>query len=159
MVAPQKLARNPFFAGLTAEDRELLSPIAESRTYAAGETIFPEGGATDILRILDSGLVSFRQRQRHGGDEVAVGHVGDPGAVFGISALVGNEHVYPHSAVCLEEAEVIEIDGRQILAICEAQPRAGVRILLALAAVMADRLTAAREQLRSRLRPGLISHG
>ena len=27
MVAPQKLARNPFFAGLTAEDRELLSPI------------------------------------------------------------------------------------------------------------------------------------
>jgi len=159
MVAPQRLAENPFFAGLTAEDRELLTPIAESRAYAAGETIFPEGGATDVLRVLDKGLVSFRMRQRHGGDEVAVGHAGDPGAVFGISALVGKGHVYPHSAICLEDAAVIEIDGNQLLALCKGQPRAGVRILVRLAAVMADRLSAAREQLRSRLRPGLISHG
>ena len=41
----------------------------------------------------------------------------------------------------------------------EKNPEAGVRILRKLAAIMAERLIAAREQIRSRIRPGLISHG
>jgi len=35
----------------------------------------------------------------------------------------------------------------------------GFAILMRLASTLAERLAAAREQIRSRIRPGLISHG
>ena len=159
MVALESLEQVSFFMQLEPEERALLSPIAERRTYAAGDTIFSEGDHVDALRILVEGTVSFRQKQRHGGEEVAIGTICDHGAAFGITALVGRGQPGPHSAVAVEDTDVIEVDGGKLLELCEKEPGVGVHLLLKLSAVMAERLTAAREQLRSRVRPGLISHG
>ena len=54
---------------------------------------------------------------------------------------------------------MIEVAGAELMALCEKEPGVGLPLLLKLAAVMAERLTAAREQIRSRVSPGLISHG
>jgi CRP-like cAMP-binding protein len=159
MVAPETLEKVPFFESLAPKERELLARLAHRRRYQAGEQIFAEGEQSDALRVLVRGMVSFRQQQRHGGEPVRMGAVDECGDVFGISAIVGRDNLYPHSAVCLEETDLIEVDGPELLSLCEQQPTTGVHILQRLAMVMAQRLTATREQIRSRIRPGLISHG
>ncbi|MHC4959660.1 MAG: Crp/Fnr family transcriptional regulator [Planctomycetota bacterium] len=159
MVAAQSLEQDSFFGSLEPSERELLAPIAERRTYEAGETIFEEGENVGTLRTLVSGMVSFRQRHREQTGDVLIGTLQDPGAAFGITSIVARGEPSPHSAVCVEDAEVIEIDGGKLLELCEQKPAVGVHLLLKLSSVMAERLTAAREQIRSRIRPGLISHG
>ncbi len=159
MESSESLETLNFFAGLEPADRELLAAISSRRSYPAGTTIFAEGDGPGSVRVLESGLVSLRQKHRGGSGDVQMTSIGERGAVFGIAALVGKEHIYPHSAVCLEDTEVVEIEGEQLLAELNANPEAGVRILLRFAQYMAARLSAAREQIRSRVRPGLISHG
>ena len=159
MESSESLGAFDFFSGLEAADRELLAAIATRRTYPAGTTIFAEGDGVGALRVLVSGLVSLRQKQRGGSGDMQMMSLGEPGAVFGIAALVGEENIYPHGAICMEETEVIELDRERLLALLEERPEAGVRILLRFAQSLSKRLSAAREQIRSRLRPGLISHG
>jgi len=159
MVAPDSLEHLKFFSQLEPSERDLIAPIAERRVYTAGETIFNEGKPVESLHILVDGLVSFRQCQRTGDEQVSIGNVCDSGDAFGITALVARDRPGPHSAVAVEKTEVIEINGGKLLELCEREPAVGVHLLLMLGAVMAQRLSAAREQLRSRVHPGLISHG
>ena len=159
MVAPDALDRITFFHNLDAEERELLAPISHRRTFDAGAAVFEEGVELDSLHVLVHGLVSLRQQQKSGGSAITLGTINTGGDLFGISGLVAERTVTPHSAVCLEATETIELNREELLDLCEKNPETGVRILRKLAAIMAERLIAAREQIRSRIRPGLISHG
>lgn len=159
MVAPETLEQVNFFHCLEPEEIKLVSPIAKPRSYKAGDTIFPEGEPTDALRVLVEGLVSFRQRQRGDAGETSIGSVNERGAAFGIFAAVSPDRPSPHSAVCVEDTEVIEVTAADLAGFFESQPAAAVHLLTKLGAVLAERLAASREQIRSRVRPGLISHG
>ncbi len=159
MESSESLESLDFFSGLEAADRELLAAIASRHSYPAGTTIFTEGDEPGSLRVLERGLVSLRQRQRDAPGDMQMMSLSERGAVFGIAALVGEENIYPHSAICLEETEVVELDAEQLLSLLHDKPDAGVRILLRFAQYLSTRLSAAREQIRSRVRPGLISHG
>ena len=159
MVPAESLERIPFFQALGEEERDLLAPLSQARSYAAGETIFQEGTPIGPLRVLLSGHVSFRQHQRSGGEDALMSSVTEEGEIFGISALIGVRETYAYSAVCLKDTEVVEVDGQKLMQLCAERPETGVRILRRLTQVVAHRLYAAREQIRSRIRPGLISHG
>jgi CRP-like cAMP-binding protein len=159
MAEIESLARIPFFRALGDSERELLEPISRRRTYKAGETVFKEGDPPGPLRILVKGLISFRQRQRDSEADATVATIGAEGELFGISALLGARERYFYTAVCLEPTELIELDGPKLLKLCEEQPIAGIRIMRRRTEALAQRLTSAREQIRSRVRPGLISHG
>jgi CRP-like cAMP-binding protein len=159
MVAAESLERNPFFKALRPEARELLEPLSQRHSYRAGETIFCEGKETGPLRVLVEGLVSFRQSRPDTESDALMGSIARSGDIFGVSALMGRGQAYPYTAVCLEDTEVIEVGGDALMQLCEERPDVGVNILQRLNEVMAERLAAAREQIRSRIRPGLISHG
>ena len=104
-------------------------------------------------------ILSRPPSHRCDGRTLRQGSVSGEGEIFGISALIGARETYGYSAVCLEETEVIEVDGQKLMSLCEEKPEVGVRVLRGLTQVVAERLYAAREQIRSRIRPGLISHG
>lgn len=159
MVAAESLERSPFFKALRPEAREMLEPLSQRHSYKAGETIFCEGKATGPLRVLVEGLVSFRQSQPEAETDALMGSIARSGDIFGISALMGSDQAYPYTAVCLEDTEVIEVGGDALMQLCKERPEIGVNILQRLNEVMAVRLAAAREQIRSRIQPGLISHG
>jgi CRP-like cAMP-binding protein len=159
MAKNDPLDRIPFFRALGDAERELLEPISKRKNYKKGETVFREGDPPGPLRILVKGLVSFRQRQESGDVDASIGNIAAEGELFGISALLGAKERYFYTAVCLEPTDVIELDGPKLLHLCEDQPIAGIRIMKRLTEALAQRLTAAREQIRSRVRPGLISHG
>jgi len=159
MAKNESLERVPFFRALGDAERELLEAISRRKSYKAGETIFREGDPPGPLRILLKGLVSFRQRQENSESDASFGSIAAEGELFGISALLGARERYFYTAICLEPTEVIELDGPKLIRLCEEKPIAGIRIMRRLTEVLAHRLTAAREQIRSRVRPGLISHG
>jgi CRP-like cAMP-binding protein len=158
MVKPADLESVPLFRGLPAGAREMLCSVAAFRDYRAGETVFAEGEPTGTLHVLVEGLVSLRERTRSGEHDVAMGRI-EPGDVFGVSALLGEGNSYTSTAHCLEDSRTIELDGERLLRACEDLPKAGVHVLRALTSVLAQRLRGARDQIRSRVRPGLISHG
>ena len=159
MAKNESLERVPFFRALGDAERELLEAISRRKSYKAGETIFREGDPPGPLRILLKGLVSFRQRQENSESDASFGSIAAEGELFGISALLGARERYFYTAICLEPTEVIELDGPKLIRLCEEKPIAGIRIMRRLTEVLAHRLTSAREQIRSRVRPGFISHG
>ena len=159
MESSESLESLDFFHALDPSDRELLAAISTRRSYAAETTIFTEGGHPEALLVLESGLVSLRQKQKGGPGDMQMMSITERGAVFGLAALVGEGHIYPHSAICLEDTEVVQIDGERLLALLHEKPEAGIRILLRFSQYLVARLSAAREQIRSRVRTGLISHG
>ena len=77
-----------FFDGLEPDDRAALLAMAERRNYAAGATIFGEGDSPGSIRILGSGLVSLRQRLKGSSSDAQMTALSEPGAIFGIAALV-----------------------------------------------------------------------
>ena len=158
MSAPDPLRGIPFLRDLEEGERARVAALTVEKSYSAGDTIFSEGATDDALHVLARGLVSFRIRQEDGG-ESTMDTASEPGDLFGIAAVVGEDHTSPYSAVCLEDSDVLELEGKAFRALCQEQPAVGNRILTHLVVTMARRLSAAREQLRSRVRPGLISHG
>jgi len=157
-MTPDPLRGIPFLRDLDDEARTRVAALASEKSYTAGSTIFAEGASGDTLHVLARGLVSFRVKQESGGDST-MGTANEPGDLFGIAAVVGQDHTSPYTAVCLEDTDVLELEGAAFRTLCEDQPAIGNRILTHLIITMARRLNAAREQLRSRVRPGLISHG
>lgn len=158
MISPEELQRVPFFKDLDAEERALLGGIARKQTAVAGQRIFEEGAPSHTLYIVVTGLVSLRQRPRVEAAEVAMA-AGRPGELLGVSAVLGVEGTHPTTGVCLEPTELIEIDAVEFMAALESNPAVGFRILKRLTHIVAERLAAARAQIRSQIRPGLISHG
>jgi toluene monooxygenase system ferredoxin subunit len=158
MISPEELQRVPFFKDLDDEERELLGGIARRETAVAGQRIFEEGSPSHTLYIVIGGLVSLRQKPRVEAAEVAIA-AGRPGELLGVSAVLGEEGTHPTSGICLEPTELIEIDAVEFMAALESNPAVGFRIMRRLTHIVAQRLAAARAQIRSQIRPGLISHG
>ncbi len=158
MISAEELAQAPFFKDLDEEERALLAGIGRRVDATAGERIFEEGSPSHTLYIVVDGLVSLRQKGRVEGEETVMA-AGRPGELIGISAMLGEEGTHPTSGVCLEPTELIEIDAQILMAALESKPEVGLRILKRLTHILAERLAAARNQIRSQIRPGLISHG
>ncbi len=158
MIEPEGLQGLPFFKDLDAEERALLSGISRRQSAVAGQRIFEEGEPSRTFYIVVTGLVSLRQKSRHGAEDVAVA-AGRPGELVGVSAMLGEEGIHPISGMCLEATELIEIDAPELMAALESNPAVGFRVLRRLTHIVAERLAAAQAQIRSQIRPGLISHG
>ncbi len=159
VVAADALASTPFFTDFPSEAHELLSPLAFRKTYGAGDVIFRQDDPATVFGVFIKGLISFRARLADGEVSITIGHARHPGDVFGWSSVIGTAHTYTHTAVCIEECEVIEIDGPGLLQVCREHPRIGVPMLEKLSAVISERLASTRAQVGNRIRRGLISHG
>ena len=158
MVSADTLAGIPFFSDLTPEEREFVAPIAQEATGKSGELFFEEGAHSHHLRILKKGFVSLRLKQEDGHD-VQMMALNTPGDLFGISALLGDKGVHPYSAVCLEDTEIVMIDAKEMFNRMESDPAHGYHLLRKLVSIVGERLAGAREQIRTRIVPGIISHG
>ncbi|MDF1561434.1 MAG: cyclic nucleotide-binding domain-containing protein [Deltaproteobacteria bacterium] len=158
MITREELASAPFFGALDEQEQALLAGVARRGSAAAGEAIFKAGERSRTLYVVIDGLVSLRQKARVGKAETTMA-AGRPGEVIGVSAMLEGEGVHSVSGVCLEATEFIELDVPDLMKALEAEPAVGLRILRRLTLLLAERLAAARAQLGSQTREGLISHG
>ncbi|NOY54924.1 MAG: Crp/Fnr family transcriptional regulator [Actinobacteria bacterium] len=160
MIDPAELKTLPFFRSLDDEAIAVLAPHTNLLTAKTGERVFEEGAPSDTLLVLVTGMVANRQHPIHGGEDILMNVVSRPGQVIGASALAtADDAVHPFSAVCMEDSEFVVMPVAELWEAFEENPAVGLHLLARFTHMLAERLADAREQIRSRIRPGLISQG
>jgi CRP/FNR family transcriptional regulator len=128
----------------TSDAEDLLEVVADRRSLraAAGELIYPAGAPAQLLYVVRSGRVRL-SRTAAEGRQVTLSLL-DEGMAFGHEALC-DDAPYGGSAEALEDCTLVALSRSDCARLAAARPEA---TLLLLAAV-ADRVTAAEEQLAS----------
>lgn len=119
----------------------LLQPVQKK----AGEMIFSQGDAGEGMYIVSSGSVSIFQKKPDG-THIKLTEVRDDG-FFGEMALL-NDSSRTASAVAVEDSELLMLSRSDLLQIAEDCPRVGVKIVMQLSLIVAERLRRANRALK-----------
>lgn len=130
-----------FLRGVTARHLEELARLIRIEEYQEGEVLFNEGQQVESVYLLIQGEVALEIsasgiRPQH---VLSVG----AGESLGWSALLGRRR-RTATAKATEPTTVIRIEGEQLTALCQQNPRLGYEIMRQTAAALADRLNAMR---------------
>jgi CRP-like cAMP-binding protein len=136
-----RVAVHPFFAGLTAEHRAVLSEDGAPVGYGPGERIFVEGGVADRFWLIETGSIALDMRIPGRGDQI-IETLG-AGTVLGWSWL-HEPHRWHFGAVAREPSTTIAFDADSVRRRCNVDPAFGYAILRCFTPVITERLMATR---------------
>jgi CRP-like cAMP-binding protein len=140
----EALQRAPLFKDFTETGLRIFSTIAVEKQVPAGAPLFVENMVGESLFIVKSGTVRITQKTAEGDRELATA---GPGEHLGELALLGKS-VRLVSAVAATACEVVEISQRDFVRLQPQKPQACLKLALAIAADLAQRVADSREQLR-----------
>lgn len=138
------LASHPFLHDLPEAWLERLSYQGKRSVHHAGTRLFREGNPADRFWLIREGRVSL-EFTVPGRGEVVIEQIG-PGTVLGWSWLL-SPYRWHFSAVAVEQVLAIELDARGVRRLCEEDPALGYELTRRFAAILVDRLQAARMRL------------
>jgi CRP-like cAMP-binding protein len=144
MTALEALARAPLFKDFTETGLKIFAAISQEKAIPAGTPIFVENMVGESLFIVKSGTVRITQRAGDGEKELAVVGAGEH---LGAVALLG-KGVRLVSAVAATACEVVEITQRDFVRLQPQKPQACLKLALAIAADLAERVAGNRDALR-----------
>lgn len=148
MITNETLKKFNLFSGLGDSELAKISEICKERFYEDGSVIFTIGGfATDIY-LLRSGKVDIQIEFKIYDYEITatVYTVGE-GEIFGWSALVA-PHRLTASARCHGRADVITINGKDLIDLLEKEKEIGYVVMKNLSSVISSRLASTTIALR-----------
>jgi CRP/FNR family transcriptional regulator, cyclic AMP receptor protein len=135
------LARHPVLAGLPPEHIALIVSFATVQQHPAQSRIFVHDQDADAFYIVHSGRVTI-EVPALGAEPLAIQNVG-PDSILGWSWLLP-PYRWLFDARASVASTVVAVDGKRLREACEQDPALGYRILKLFAALMAERLNAAR---------------
>jgi len=121
---------------------KILADLAAQKSVGRGIFAFKAGEASDALSFVAKG--TLRLVPREGGDPLGEVSAGD--TVGGMSLLVEGEHVL--SAVAATDVELLQISRSVFEEMKKTHPRTALKLTLALAQDLAERLREAKGPLR-----------
>jgi len=139
------LAGNPFFEDLSKRDLKKIEHIVHRRRYMPGEEIFRENQPGVGMYIIKSGSVDVLMSLKDGGTRT-LAHL-EEGDFTGEMTLL-DESPRSASAVACEETEIIGFFRPDLFGLLERDPRLGLKIVLRLAHMMAERLRYTNRELQ-----------
>jgi CRP-like cAMP-binding protein len=144
MTALEALAKAPLFREFTETGLKIFASIAVEKAIPAGSPLFVENMVGESLFIVKAGSVRITQKTAEG--EKELGTLG-PGDHVGQLALLG-KGVRLVSAVAATPCEVIEIGQRDFAKLQPQKPQACLKLALAIAADLAQRIAESRDLLQ-----------
>lgn len=145
------LMSSPAFKDLDDGQADRVLDLASVAQYDAGDSIFWEKDAANRLYVVDSGKVALQMSVPvpvyNAGRRLTMDIITETG-VFGWSAVV-DSHPYSLTAVCIERASVLEIDGKGLRLLLEKDTSIGYRVMNGLIRLVASRLDETRHLLMS----------
>ena len=138
------LSTHPFLEGLPAPWLERLSYQAKRAVHHGGSRLFREGGRADRFWLIRDGRVAL-EFQVAGRGDIVIEQLG-PGSVLGWSWLFP-PYRWHFGAVAAEQTLAVELDGSGVRRLCDEDPALGYELTRRFAAVLVDRLQAARMRL------------
>lgn len=138
--AVQLLARVPVFETLASDDLAMVAAVAVPRRFAANQTIFREGDASDTCYVVRSGHARA-VREHADGRSITLAHFG-PGDIFGELAMFEAER-RSATVETLDELEAVAITGDDMRRLLREHPEISMKLVVALG----RRLREANERL------------
>jgi CRP-like cAMP-binding protein len=135
--------------GLSADERSLFFPLAETESFGAGATIYRQDTPAEKVYILDQGSVALKT-VLPAGLEISFQVFKVRGTTFGWPALVDPYRLIT-TAVCLEDTRVISFKGKSLIRLFHQNPFLGYIVYKNLCALVARRLIRTRELVASQL--------
>jgi len=145
MTVLELLQRSTLFKDFSETGLKIFATIAAEKSVPAGAPLFAENMVGESLFIVKTGTVRIVQRDGSGERELAVLGSGDH---LGELALLAKS-VRLVSAVAATPCEVVEISQRDFYRLQPQKPQACLKLALAIASDLADRISENREALRS----------
>ncbi|CUS82107.1 Cyclic nucleotide-binding domain-containing protein [Candidatus Kryptonium thompsonii] len=134
----------PAFSHLEPKEISLLASIVHKREYKAGEYIFYQGDPGLGMYIIQEGEVLIQYTDPDGNKkELAILKDGD---FFGEIALI-DESPRSASAICRTDCQIIGFFRPDLFEIIEKHPRLGIKIVLKLAEIIAERLRRTNQEV------------
>ncbi len=157
-IIAERLARSTLFEGVAEPHLKAIAGFCDEENYTDGAVVLVEGEAANRLYAVERGKLALEKKiqlGRHSTPRNAtLGYIG-PGEVAGVSTLTP-PHIYSTSAVCVEPARVIAIDGPQLRAYLQSHPDVGLAVMRTLAALLSSRYRDATNTLTYFL--SIVSH-
>jgi toluene monooxygenase system ferredoxin subunit len=127
------------FVGISDETLVAITALAQKEERAAGSICYDFGDPADDFFVLESGRVEFLI----GRDErlSPAGFMLRKGEVFGWAALLENQPQRIARATCLEQSQLLRIDGKQTLELLERDSASGYLVMRRLSSLIARYLT------------------
>ena len=137
-------AESPALAGLAPRHLELIAGCGENAHFAAGAELFHAGEAADRFFLIRRGSVALELAVPDGAP-VTIETLHD-GELLGWSWLF-EPHRWQFDAHAVDDVSAIVFDGACLRGKCETDHELGYQLMRRFAAVLVDRLQAARLQL------------
>ncbi len=144
------LSTHAFFSGLDDNFIRFLADSATQQKVGKGHVLFQQGKYADKFYLLRNGQVSV-QVPALVGPTLEIQSLGAD-QILGWSWLIP-PYRWNFMARALDETELLEFDGRAILARCEQDPKFGYELFKRFAALLSERLDAARQKLMDQWDP------
>ena len=144
MTAFDALQRSSLFRDFTETGLRIFAGIAQEKAVPAGTPLFVENMVGESLFIVKAGTVRITQRTAEGERELATLGAGEH---LGELALLGKS-VRLVSAVAASACEVVEITQRDFARLQPQKPQACLKLAIAIAADLAQRVAESRELLQ-----------
>jgi len=148
MVSIEILKSFGLFGGLGGAELAEIAKLCRERTYEDGSVIFTIGGfATDVY-LLKSGKVDIQiEFKIYDYEIMATIYTVGKGEIFGWSALVP-PHRLTASARCEGKADIIMINGKELMELLEKNRGIGYVVMKNLSALISSRLASTTIALR-----------
>ena len=145
MVDASELAYVKVFELLSDEQLEEIAKITDKQTYRVRDHIYERGNTAKHLFVVKKGRVSLRRIDP--GDEVGLAfETREPGELFGAASFMKPQE-YTLTAICMEDTEVMAIDGDKLFRLCEKYPAVGYGLMLKIAQIYFERYKTAKRSL------------
>ncbi len=144
------LSTHKFFSGLDESSMKFLSESATRILIKRDDVLFQQGESADKFYLLLNGRVSV-QVPALVGPALEMQSLGKD-QMLGWSWLIP-PYRWNFQARVVEDSELLEFDGGAILARCEEDPKFGYQLLKRFAALMSERLDAARQNMMDHWNP------
>ena len=145
-MAVEKLERHELFELLSPKEIERLSGASGVVKLKEGERLCSEDIPASHLFVLLKGRVELK-RPTKGGPSLLIEDL-LPGSIFGVSCLTGTER-YLLNAECVEDSEVLKMEGGVLRQILDESPLVGYTIQRKISQIFFKRYVYAMERLES----------
>ncbi len=146
------LSTHAFFSGMDNSFVKFLSDSVTELQVKKGGVLFQYGKPADKFYLVRKGQVSV-QVPALVGPTLEIQNLGED-QILGWSWLIP-PYRWNFQARALEDSDLLEFDGSAILTRCEEDPKFGYDVFKRFAALMSERLDAARQKMKDKWnRPG-----
>ena len=144
------LSSHAFFSKIDGDFLQFLSDCVTERHLKKGEVLFQQGKRADKFYLLRNGQISIQVPALVGPTLDIQTLDGDK--ILGWSWLIP-PYLWSFQARAQEDSDLLEFDGSAILARCEQDPKFGYDLFKRFAALMSERLDAARQKMMDEWNP------